>query len=197
MFSGIVENRVSVLRIINGARALRLTLPNLWRDLREGQSVAVNGCCLTVARSTLKTITFDVIGETLARTNLGGLRENDWVNVERPLKVGDRVDGHFVQGHVDGVAKLIGVTKGKKETRLKLRAPQNLALYLIPKGSVTLDGVSLTIAWVSGALFEVALIPTTLKLTTLGSRKPGDLVNLEADIIAKTVVAMLGRGKRR
>lgn len=156
-----------------------------------GESIAVNGCCLTVAEISPEKISFDVIKETLDRTNLGLLTPGSHVNIERSLKIGDRLDGHFVQGHVDGRAILTSIKSGEEEWRFTLEAPFGLAQYLVPKGSITLDGVSLTIAAVSGNVFEVALIPTTLKLTTLGQLSAGWPFNLEADILTKTVVSWL------
>jgi riboflavin synthase len=136
-------------------------------------------------------IGFDVIKETLDKTNLGLLTNGDHVNVERALCVGDRLDGHFVQGHVDGVAPLVKQIASETEWRLTIEAPPHLAKYLAPKGSICIDGVSLTIAALNGTQFEVALIPTTLNLTNLGKREIGWPFNLEADIISKQIVHFL------
>jgi riboflavin synthase len=193
MFTGIVERSVRVVGAADGPMFRRLTIAADWPDLRDGESVAVNGVCLTVAGRSPGQVAFDVVQETLAKTNLGQLNRGDEVHVERSLKVGDRVDGHFVQGHVDGTAKLLEQVADEKEWRLKLEAPQHLGKYLTPKGSVALDGVSLTIAAVSGTRFEVALIPTTVQITALGRRPLGWPYNFEADVIAKTVVAWLER----
>jgi riboflavin synthase len=171
----------------------RVTLASHWSDVRGGESIAVNGVCLTVADIKPGEIGFDVVLETLEKTNLGLLEQGDEVHVERSLRIGDRLDGHFVQGHVDGTARLIERLADEKEYRLGLQAPADLARYLTPKGSVTLDGVSLTIAAVKGQQFEVALIPTTLQRTMLGRRSPGWPFNMECDCLAKTVVSWLER----
>jgi riboflavin synthase len=191
MFTGIIEKTTRVLGVTDGPRFRRLTLASDWTDVRHGESVAVNGCCLTVAELSPGELAFDVIAETLDKTNLGSLLNGDRVNVERSLRVGDRFDGHFVQGHVDGVAKLIEVHTHDQDWRLTVECPAELAKYLVPKGSVAIDGVSLTIAAVDGAQFQVALIPTTLNLTTLRDRNPGWLFNFEADMFAKTIVSFL------
>ncbi len=158
-----------------------------------GESVAVNGACLTVAEPARGELQFDVVPETLGKTNLGLLKAGDRVHVERSLRVGDRIDGHFVQGHVDGTANVVRQVSADGDWRLVLEASAALMKYIIPKGSVTLDGVSLTIAAVREREFEVALIPTTLQLTNLGGLAIGWPVNLECDILTKTVVATLER----
>ncbi len=207
MFTGIVEKTATVIGIADGPRFRRLTLANDWPDVQAGQSIAVNGCCLTVADiSPLSPspgtpgegrgegpseLGFDVISETLEKTNLGRLKPGDHVNVERALRVGDRFDGHFVQGHIDGTAKLTHVEIEDDQWRLTLEAPKNLLRYLIPKGSVALDGVSLTIASLNLPEFQVALIPTTISLTTLANMQPGWPLNLEADMTVKTIVSTL------
>jgi riboflavin synthase len=197
MFTGIIEKTVRVIGVADGPRFRRLTLPDAWDDVRDGESIAVNGVCLTVADRSPGELGFDVIAETLARTNLGLLEGGDAVHVERSLRIGDRIDGHFVQGHVDGPARLLRQVSDDKESRLVLETSKELAQYIIPKGSVTLDGVSLTIANVAGTVFEVALIPTTLRLTELARRPVGWPYNLEADILSKTVVAHLERQAAR
>ena len=194
MFTGIIEKTARVIGVAKGPMFHRLTIAADWDDVRDGESIAVNGVCLTVAERALGKLGFDVIKETLSRTNLGLLAEDDLVHVERSLRVGDRISGHFVQGHVDGVAPLVAQSAfGSDEWRLTLECPPELAKYLVPKGSVTLDGVSLTIASVDANRFDVALIPTTLQLTTLGKRSTGWPFNLEMDILTKTVVSILER----
>ena len=195
MFTGIVESTVRVVGVTEGPKFKRLTLAVDWSDVKDGESVAVNGVCLTVAERPPGELMFDVVQETLRKTNLGLLNAGDEVHVERSLRAGDRLDGHFVQGHVDGTAKLLSLTNNHEEWRLAVECPQPLAKYVVPKGSVALDGVSLTVADVKANLFEVALIPTTLRLTTLGKRPTGWPLNLECDILAKTVVAALERFK--
>jgi len=191
MFTGIVEKYVPVLDVAQSPMSRRISLASDWNDVREGESVAVNGCCLTIAAVKKSRIEFDVIKETLEKTNLGLLKAGDSVNVERALRVGDRLDGHFVQGHVDGTARLVRVLKTEQEVRLTIESPASLVKYIVPKGSVSIDGVSLTVASQNGREFDVALIPTTLKLTTLGSRPEGWPFNLETDIVSKHIVAWL------
>jgi riboflavin synthase len=195
MFTGIVERTVRVASVSEGTGFVRLNLAIDWPDVKLGQSVAVNGVCLTVAQIEPPLLGFDVIPETLSKTNLGLLRGGDEVNVERTLRVGDRIDGHFVQGHVDSTAILKDQMAGDPtgEWRLVVAPRAELMKFVAPKGSVTLDGVSLTVAAVHADRFEVALIPTTLKMTTLGSRAIGWAFNFEADILSKTVVAYLER----
>jgi riboflavin synthase len=191
MFTGIVEKTVRVAAVADGPAFRRLTLA-LGNDVQLGESIAVNGVCLTVAEKLHEhAVGFDVIKETLEKTNLGMLTTGDEVNIERSLRAGDRISGHFVQGHVDGTAALVNQIVGANETRLTLQCPDDLLAYLAPKGSITLDGVSLTIAAIRGAEFDVALIPTTLQMTTIGRKSIGYMFNVEADIIGKTVVSYL------
>jgi riboflavin synthase len=197
MFTGIIERTAAIagISIHPGFKRIQLAVP--WADIRDGESIAVNGVCLTIAKIDGQIIDFDVIPETLSKTNLDRLRIGDRVNLERSLRVGDRIDGHFVQGHVDGTAPILeqrsptGSDGG--EWRIVAEAPADLARYLIPKGSICLDGVSLTIAAINGRRLEVALIPTTLKITNLGDRPIGWPLNLEADIFSKTIVSYLER----
>ena len=191
MFTGIVEKHVKVVAVAQGPMFRRLMLESDWPDIKHGESVAVNGCCLTIAEIAPGRIGFDVIKETLDKTNLGLLKVGDSANVERALRVGDRLDGHFVQGHVDGTAKLVNMVSNENEVRLAIEPPKELLKYIVPKGSVSVDGVSLTVAALKGGVFEVALIPTTLKLTTLGTRPMGWPFNLESDIVSKHIVAWL------
>jgi riboflavin synthase len=193
MFTGIIEKTLPILGIAEGPGFCRLTLTANWNDLRLGESVALNGCCLTIAEMSTEEIAFDVITETLAKTNLGLLKAGDRVHVERSLQVGQRLDGHFVQGHVDGTARLVEIINTSGECRLVIEPPDAMAKYIIPKGSVAMDGVSLTVAAIRGNIFEVALIPTTLKLTELANHSPGWPYNLETDILSKTVVSWLER----
>lgn len=191
MFTGIIEKRAFVLGVADGPMFRRLTLRNDWKDIKPGESIAINGCCLTVAELFPDRLGFDIIQETLDKTNLRLLQGGDEVNIERSLRLGDRIDGHFVQGHIDGTGPLLEQLANDREYRLRIAAPDHLVPCLAPKGSVSIDGVSLTIAKIEGNQFETALIPTTLNLTTLGSRRAGWLFNLEADIISKTVVHYL------
>ncbi|HLL89614.1 MAG TPA: riboflavin synthase [Tepidisphaeraceae bacterium] len=198
MFTGIVEKTVKVVGVSDGPKFRRLTLATGWDDVRLGESVAVNGVCLTIAElMTPGQSQFDVVEETLRKTNLGTLRAGDGVHVERALRVGDRVDGHFVQGHVDGQATLVDRVSDAREWRLRCRLPPDLAKFLAPKGSVAIDGVSLTVAKVERHEFEVALIPTTISLTALGQREIGWNFNYEADILGKQVVYYLEQREKR
>ncbi len=194
MFTGIVERSVPVVAAEPTAAGRRVVVAADWPDVRHGESVAVNGVCLTAADlSAPGQIGFDVVAETLAKTNLGTLRPGDAVHVERSLRVGDRFDGHVVQGHVDGTARVVAIRDDAADWRLTVEMSADLARYVVPKGSVTLDGVSLTVAAVDGNRFQVALIPTTLQITRLGKRKVGDAINLECDVMTKTIVATMER----
>lgn len=198
MFTGLVEELGSVRAVEHRAGGARLELActEVLADVRIGDSIAVNGCCLTVVDIGDGWWAADAQVETLDRTTLGALAPGDPVNLERPLRLGDRLGGHLVLGHVDGVGEVTAVeAQPDGSTRITFRAPGVLARYLVEKGSVTVDGVSLTITTVqdrdTGAEFGVALIPHTLAVTTLGVRRPGDRVNLEADMIAKHVERLL------
>ena len=193
MFTGIIERTTRVVAASDGPGFRRLTVANHWQDIKHGESVAINGCCLTAAEITADQLGFDVIEETLGKTNLGMLQAGDEVNVERSMRIGDRIDGHFVQGHIDGVARLTDISSSEKEWRFTIDAPSDLTKYLVPKGSVTIDGVSLTIANLAGSRFQVALIPTTLQLTTLANKAIGWAFNFEADMFSKTIVSFLER----
>jgi len=195
MFTGIVTHTAPVIGVADAPLFKRLTLGLSFPDAALGESIAVNGVCLTIAEIAPREIGFDVIAETLSKTNLGLLMPGDKVHIERAMRIGDRFDGHFVQGHVDGTAKLLERKFTEIECRLLIQAPDPLATYLAQKGSIALDGVSLTLASVQGPRFEVALIPTTLKITLLGQRPIGYLFNLETDMIAKTVVSFLEQRK--
>lgn len=198
MFTGIVERSVPVVSISQGTGFRRLNLACPWSDVKHGESIAVNGVCLTVAEitspdnpRTAAHLAFDVIPETLSKTNLGLLKPNQTVHVERSLRASDRISGHFLQGHVDAQARLVSTSNQNDDVRLTVSPPPELMKYIIPKGSVSLDGVSLTVASVARDSFEVALIPTTLELTHLGSVPVGWPFNLETDILAKTIVNYL------
>lgn len=193
VFTGIVEKTVKLIGVADGPKFRRLTLPCIWPEVRSGESIAVNGVCLTVAEISGGMLGFDVIDETLQKTNLGLLAIGDEVHLERSLRAGDRIDGHFVQGHVDGPARLVKKILDEREWRLIVQPPGDLMKFVAPKGSVGLDGVSLTVAKVHADTFEVALIPTTMKLTALADREVGWPYNFESDIVSKTVVNWLER----
>lgn len=198
MFAGIVEGVGRILSIAplhgrDGQAATRLEIDpaGLLADLPPGASVAVNGACLTLVAGRPPFAAFDVIPETLRLTNLGGLLPGARVNLERSLRVGDRIDGHFVQGHIDGLGTVTQLDRGGGEWRLWVEYPPALAPLVVRKGSVAIDGVSLTIAETRPKQLCVALIPTTLERTTLADRRPGDAVNLETDMLARLIVQRL------
>jgi riboflavin synthase len=175
--------------------ALVVAEPALAPQLVVGESVAVNGCCLTVVERDDQTMRFEVGPETLDRTDLGALRPGDRVNLERSLRVGDRLGGHIVQGHIDGVGRIDERRPDGEWVFLSFRCPPELTMQMVPKGSIAVDGVSLTLVDVGAAGFRVMLIPHTLAVTTLGLKGPGQTVNLETDVLAKYAQkAVLGRG---
>jgi riboflavin synthase len=195
MFTGIVEELGEVVRITPTAGDSALVAvrgPLVTSDARHGDSIAVNGVCLTVVDAADGVFTADVMGETLRRSALGALRPGDPVNLERAAALGSRLGGHIVQGHVDGVGEVTAREPAAQWETVRFRLPAALARYVVEKGSVTVDGVSLTVAEVGPDWFAVGLIPTTLKLTTLGARRVGDPVNLEVDVLAKYVERLLG-----
>lgn len=196
MFAGIVEGMGTVVQLgpstgTSGNRRLDLDLCGFLDGSPLGASIAINGTCLTLAASSGTVGGFDVVPETLRLTNLGELKPRDRVNVERSLRVGDRVDGHFVQGHVDGLGLVVSNCMENGEWRIRVRAPRDLMKFIVRKGSITVDGTSLTVADVDEEQFSVALIPTTLERTVLGTRRAGDRVNLETDILARLVITRM------
>ncbi|MET8252585.1 riboflavin synthase [Micromonospora sp. NPDC005197] len=195
MFTGIVEELGEIVRVTATAGDSALVAvrgPLVTSDARHGDSIAVNGVCLTVVDAADGIFTADVMGETLRRSALGALRPGDPVNLERAAALGSRLGGHLVQGHVDGVGELISREPAEQWETVRFRLPAALARYVVEKGSITIDGVSLTVAEVGADEFAVGLIPTTLKLTTLGAKGVGDPVNLEVDVLAKYVERLLG-----
>lgn len=195
MFTGIVQTMGVVRSIRHGSTGARLALdaPQLARPIPPGSSICVNGVCLTVTAGDDIRVEFDVIPETLSRSTLGALRVGSRVNLEPALRAGDPLDGHIVQGHVDGVATVQDIRTGDGGHVLTCRAGDDLMPFIIPKGSIAIDGVSLTVAAVQGNTFSVALIPTTLAVTTLGLLGPSHRVNIETDILARTIVTALRR----
>ncbi len=193
MFTGIVEEKGHIVRTIRADQGMRIEVdgPLVSGDLEIGDSIAVNGVCLTVVAATSTGFSADVVKETLDRTNLGGLQSGSAVDLERPMSATGRFDGHIVQGHVDGVGRVDRVSPEGDGRRMSIEAPERLNRFMVEKGSVTVDGVSLTIAGLIEGGFEAALIPHTLAVTVLGERLPGDLVNLEVDVIAKYVERLL------
>ncbi len=198
MFTGIVEELGEVVAVEPLLDASRLTVrgPLVTSDAGHGDSIAVNGVCLTVVESRDSTFTADVMSETLKRSSLGVLAPGSVVNLERAVRVSDRLGGHVVQGHVDGTGSIAQVTPDEHWTVVRITLPPDLARYVVEKGSITVDGVSLTVSAVGPEWFEVSLIPTTLGRTTLGTRGAGDPVNLEVDVMAKYVEKLLLAGVR-
>ena len=205
MFTGIVEELGRVIRLETIEDSARLTVeaPTVTQDVSLGDSVSVNGCCLTVTALHGSTFTADLMAETLTRTTLGSQAPGDPVNLERALRASDRLGGHIVQGHVDATAEVLDHHRGEHWDLLRISLPQEIARYVAVKGSVTLDGVSLTVVDVvdasdvapvpgAGASLSVGLIPETLRRTTLGTRRPGERVNLEVDVLAKYAERLLG-----
>ena len=194
MFTGIVGEMGTIEAISatpDGAR-IRLSAPGTAPGCAIGDSVALDGCCLTVVSSGDGALEFDAVAETLRRTTLGHLRPGDRVNVEAAMRMGDRLGGHWVQGHVDGVGEVTAVEPDGDGVRVTFSAPKAVARYTIEKGSVCVAGVSLTVAAYEDDRFTVALIPHTRAVTTLGGLQPGTRVNLEADLVGKYVEKLVG-----
>jgi riboflavin synthase len=200
MFTGIVEELGEVAGLEHRGDAARLTIRGSTEGTSLGESIAVNGVCLTVTDIIDGTFTADVMGETLDRSGLGALATGAPVNLERSVRLADRLGGHLVQGHVDATATIVSRTPGAHWDQVRISLPEQISRYVVEKGSIAVDGISLTVSALSQAgeaagWFEVCLIPETLKRTTLGVREPGDTVNLEVDVIAKYVERLLsGKG---
>ena len=189
MFTGIVEELGTIESIEHGEESavLRVRGPQVVGDATHGASIAVNGVCLTVVDHDDQTFGVDVMAETLRRSSLGALTPGSRVNLERAMSATDRFGGHIVQGHVDGTARIVRREPGERWELVTVELPEALAPYVVEKGSITVDGVSLTVAALDADTFSVSLIPTTMELTTLGHKQIGDPVNLEVDVIAKYV----------
>jgi riboflavin synthase len=194
MFTGIVEELGEIVAIESAGDSATLTIrgPVVTQDAVHGASIAVNGVCLTVVDVADGVFTADAIKETLDKSSLGALEPGSRVNLERPVRLSDRLGGHLVQGHVDGVGAIISREPGERWDVVTISLPSDLSRYLVDKGSITVDGISLTVVEAKDDRFSVALIPTTLALTTLGHKKAGDPVNLEVDIVGKYVERMFG-----
>jgi riboflavin synthase len=194
VFTGIVEElgEVTAVEDLGDAARFRLRGPVVTQGARHGDSIAVNGVCLTVVDHEGDEFTADVMAETLRRSSLGVLTVGSRVNLERPTAVGARLGGHIVQGHVDGTGTILDRTPSEHWEIVKISLPAGLARYVVEKGSITVDGISLTVVEAGEDFFTVSLIPTTLALTTLGIKQPGDPVNLEVDVVAKYVERLLG-----
>lgn len=196
LFTGIVEELGSVVALTRGTDSAVLTVrgPAVAADTAHGASIAVNGVCLTVTGHDAETFTVDVMAETLARSSLGVLAPGDPVNLERAMRADGRFGGHVVQGHVDATATITAREPGDRWEVVTIALPPRVARYVVEKGSITVDGTSLTVASVGEDTFSIALIPTTLQATTLGRKGVGDPVNLEVDVIAKYVERLLQAG---
>jgi riboflavin synthase len=196
MFTGIVEELGQVQRVVQATDAIEVTIRGdvVTADAQLGDSIAVNGVCLTVASVNGAEFTADVMAETLNRSTLDSLIVGDRVNLERPVTLTTRLGGHMVQGHVDATSEVLERTTSERWDVVRFSLPGPLSRYVVEKGSITLDGVSLTVAELGDTWFRVSLVPTTLSQTTLGARRPGDAVNVEIDVIAKYVERLLSGG---
>lgn len=191
MFTGIVEERGRVRSLEDGR--LVVESGTVIVDAERGSSIAVNGVCLSVVERPNEALAFDLTPETLSRSTLGALVQGDPVNLERPVTLVTRLGGHLVQGHVDGVARVEAIDLDGESATLRLSVSDGLGRYVVEKGSVAVDGVSLTVSGVTDSGFTAALVPHTLAVTTLGLRRPGDAVNVEVDVLSKYVERLLGR----
>jgi riboflavin synthase len=196
MFTGIVRERGRVAEVdgADGARHLRVDAPETASRLAVGDSVSVDGCCLTATEVAGGQFAVTAVPETISRTTLGSLSTGDEVNLETATRAGEPLGGHYVQGHVDGVGCVESVEREEEGARMRISSPAELLRYCVEKGSIAVGGVSLTIAALSDGAFEVALIPHTVEQTTLGSAQPGDELNIEVDILAKYVEKLIDPG---
>lgn len=198
MFTGIVEG-LAVVRSVAKAKkgadtVMRVKLGRMARSLKKGDSVCINGACLTVTKLQKGEAQFEMVAETMRRTSLGSLKPGDRVNIERSMKVGDRLEGHFVLGHVDGTATIVDKIEKPAETTMWFQLDSaGLSQALVPKGSIAVDGISLTVVDVDNDRFSVSLIPHTLAITSLGLKKKGEKVNIETDVLSKYVSKSLPR----
>jgi riboflavin synthase len=195
MFTGIIEELGTVVGVDHQGDAVRLTVhgPLVTSDVAQGDSISVSGCCLTVAGTADGSFTADVMRETLVKTSLGSFEEGTRVNLERAVTPATRLGGHIVQGHVDGTGIVVSRSPSEHWDVVGISLPEGLERYLVAKGSITVDGISLTVVDIAADAFTVSLIPETLARTTLGLKQPGEVVNLEVDVIAKYVEKMVTR----
>ncbi len=193
MFTGILEELGKLRKIQRGSDSAKLTIEGsvVLNDVRLGDSIAVNGVCLTVVRYNDRFFDVEVMAETLRKTNLEELKPGDLVNLERALRVGDRLGGHIVSGHIDGVGEIVSQQREDIAILTDIRAPAGVMKYVVKKGSVAVDGISLTVVDCTDEMFRVSLIPHTARMTTLGYKKVGDRVNLESDIIGRYVERLM------
>jgi riboflavin synthase len=193
MFTGIVEgigivNKISKITKNRSAIEMTIDLGKQVKGLKIGQSVALNGVCLTATKLSKSKCIFEMIEETTKKTDLGNLKVGGVVNIERSLKAGDRLEGHFVLGHVDGVGVIKKILKKPKEVQVYFKVPKNLAKYVVEKGSIAIDGISLTVVDIKKTLASVSLIPHTIEITNFHTKKVGDKVNIETDILGKYIL---------
>ncbi len=195
MFTGIVEEKGTVESIedLGDALKVRIAADRVLTDSDLGASISVNGICLTVAQRGESWFEADVMAETMRRTSLAGAHEGSTVNLERAARVDSRLGGHIVQGHVDGTGTIAAIEPSEQWTVMRIDVPEDLTRYMVEKGSITVDGVSLTIVSIATDHFTISLIPTTLTETNLGSRQVGDVVNIEVDVLAKYVEKLMQR----
>lgn len=195
MFTGLVEEKGIVVSIKPNGKSIRLMVkaPGMASNVIAGESIAINGVCLTAVSINPPTIEFDAIRETIERTTLGRLKPGGSVNLERALRLGDRLDGHMVQGHVDGIGIIREIRRSGDDTVFRISAEPDVMTYVVRKGSITVDGISLTIADTADDWFSIAIIPHTLKNTTLNEKNTGSAVNLETDIIGRYVYKYMGK----
>ncbi len=195
MFTGIIEDKGKVIRIEYRGQEKRVTigLPSHLTEVQVGDSINVNGACLTVAKIKGQAVELDLSQETLERTVLGELREGDQVNLERALKLSDRLGGHIVTGHIDGIGVIVDNRKERDFFQLRLNVPESVSRYVVEKGSIAIDGISLTVNECEGDEVQITFIPYTIEKTTLKDKKAGDRVNLEADILGKYVEKLFGQ----
>jgi riboflavin synthase len=193
MFTGIIEEMGTVVSISHGTKAAKMTLQGslIFEDMHIGDSIAVNGVCLTVTEKTSNTFIVDVMPESLRRTSLGQLTKGSKVNLERAMAANGRFGGHIVSGHIDGTGEIESFVKEDNAVWVTIQAPPNILKYVIEKGSIAIDGISLTVAYVDSHCFKVSLIPHTGANTTLLTKKAGDIVNLENDVVGKYIDKLL------
>ena len=192
MFTGIIEGLGTIKKFdkntkTRSAAKMQVDLGKLAKGLKAGHSVAINGVCLTVTKISKNQAEFEMIGETIKKTDLDALELGDKVNIERSLKVGERMEGHFVLGHIDDIGKIIKIEKKPTEIKFWIELPKDLARYVVKKGSIAIDGISLTLVDVIKNKISVCIIPHTMKITNLGSKKIGDKVNIETDVLGKYI----------
>ncbi len=194
MFTGIIEGLGKIEKFDKNTKTrsearMKINLGKLAQGLRIGDSVAINGVCLTAINITRGIAEFEMVGETIKKTNLGYLENGDKVNIERSLKVGDRLEGHFVLGHVDGSGTILKINKQSNQIQIWIELPKKLGKYVAEKGSITVDGISLTVVDKIKNKFSVSIIPHTMQVTNLGLKKIGDKVNIETDVLGKYILS--------